>query len=108
MPLPDSLPGHEARYAYMSTFHWMPLLNGYSGYYPPSYLALIGNLRHFPDEHAVTLLRGRGTRYVVVHTSLYPPDRSAEILTQVLSSPQLAQLGSFHDGVGAAVVFGLR
>jgi hypothetical protein len=108
MPLPDSLPGHEARYAYMSTFHWMPLLNGYSGYYPPSYLGLIGNLRHFPDENAVTLLRGRGTRYVVVHTSLYPPERSAEVLTQAISSPQLAQLGRFDDGAGSAVVFLLR
>jgi len=108
MPLPDSLPGQEARYAYMSTFHWMPLLNGYSGYYPQSYLGLIGNLRHFPDENAVTLLRGRGTRYVVVHTSPYPPERSAEVLTQSISSPQLVQLGRFDDGAGSAVVFLLR
>ena len=37
MPAPDTLPGIEPRYAYMSTFHWMPIVNGYSGYYPPSY-----------------------------------------------------------------------
>jgi len=48
MPVPEALPGDEARYAYMSTFHWMPGVNGYSGYYPPSYLTRIDRLREFP------------------------------------------------------------
>ena len=34
IPEPITLPGNEPRYAYMSTFHFMPLLNGYSGYFP--------------------------------------------------------------------------
>jgi len=108
MPLPDSLPGHEARYAYMSTFHWMPLLNGYSGYYPASYLAMIAALRHFPDERAMTILRDRGTRYVVVHTSLYTADRAGELLNGAVATPALSQLGHFGDGEGTAVVFLLR
>lgn len=108
MPEPDTLPGHEARYAYMSTFHWMPLLNGYSGYYPPSYLALIGELRTFPHEHAVSLLRSRVTRYVIVHTSLYAPDRAEEVLSGAAANPSLSQLGRFADGEGDAVVFLLR
>jgi hypothetical protein len=108
MPLPDSLPGHEPRYAYMSTFHWMPLLNGYSGYYPPSYLSVLGQLRHFPDEHALAVLRRRNIRYVIVHTSLYAPDRAGELLTRAAGSGSLTQLGHFHDGQGDAVVFALR
>ena len=39
MPRIELLPAHDARYAYMSIFHWKRLVNGYSGYYPPSYLA---------------------------------------------------------------------
>jgi hypothetical protein len=108
MPLPDTLPGAEARYAYMSTFHWMPLLNGYSGYYPPSYLGLIAALRHFPDENSVRILRDRGARYVIVHTSLYSSDRAGEVLNAAITLPSLSQLGHFSDGEGTAVVFVLR
>ena len=108
MPLPDTLPGHEPRYAYMSTFHWMPLLNGYSGYYPPSYLAMLTGLRHFPDDRALALLRQRGARYVIVHTSLYSPDRAGEIVSQAMATPALAQLGHFSDGEGDGIVFLLR
>ena len=108
MPLPDTLPGHEPRYAYMSTFHWMPLLNGYSGYYPPSYLAMLTGLRHFPDDGALALLRQRGARYVIVHASLYSPDRAGAIVSQAMASPALAQLGHFSDGEGDGIVFVLR
>ena len=31
LPRPDSLPFHDARYLYTSTFHWKTLVNGYSG-----------------------------------------------------------------------------
>jgi hypothetical protein len=108
MPLPDTLPGEEARYAYMSTFHWMPLLNGYSGYYPPSYLTLISDLHGFPDEKSIAVLRGRGARYVILHTALYPPDRSGDLLSHAAVNSSLIQLGQFADGQGAAVVFLVR
>lgn len=108
MPVPDALPGEEPRYAYMSTFHWMPLLNGYSGYYPQSYIALIDNVRDFPGGSSITLLRRAGARYVVVHTSLYPPDRAGAILTQAVGEAALIQLGHFNDGQGTAVVFAIH
>jgi hypothetical protein len=107
-PLPDTLPGDEPRYIFMSTFHWMPLLNGYSGYYPRSYLTLLTDLRHFPDERATTVLRQRGAQYVIVHSALYPPDRAGEVLTRALGDPAFTQLGHFDDGRGTAVVFALR
>ena len=34
MPVPEVLPGPDARYADHSIFHWHPLLNGYSGFFP--------------------------------------------------------------------------
>ena len=108
MPLPDTLPGHEPRYAYMSTFHWMPLLNGYSGYYPSSYLGMLTAVRHFPDERSIGILRGRGARYVIVHTALYSPDRAGTVLSAAVASPSLSELGHFHDGQGDAVVFLVR
>ncbi len=54
MPVPEALPGDEARYAYMSTFHWMPAVNGYSGYYPP--------VLHRADRQAPRISRRRFDR----------------------------------------------
>ena len=48
--VPTALPGDDAEYAYMSTFHWFPLVNGYSGMYPPSYLARLERLATFPTR----------------------------------------------------------
>jgi hypothetical protein len=108
MPRPDTLPGNEPRYAYMSTFHWMPLLNGYSGYYPRPYLTLLNDLRHFPRGTTLRVLRDRGVRYIVVHTALYAPDDSGQVLWEAAMSPLLVELGHFDDGLGTAVVFLLR
>ena len=109
VPLPESLPGDEARYSYMSTFHWMPLANGYSGFYPPSYLARLAALRHFPDDASIAQLRRDGVRYIVVHPASYGPDVAAEqILSDMSGSTTFRQLGNFMDGRAEAVVFALR
>lgn len=58
----------EARRMYLSTYHWHPLLNGYSGYTPPSYKAVSALVRALPDPRARELLaRVTGLRYVLVH-----------------------------------------
>jgi hypothetical protein len=108
MPVPEALPGDEARYAYMSTFHWMPVVNGYSGYYPPSYLTRIARLREFPDAASPERLRRDGVRYVIVHASSYAPDRAREVLTALSTDLSFIQLGHFHDGRGDAFVFKVR
>jgi hypothetical protein len=58
----------ESAYMFHSTFHWRPLLNGYSGYYPPSYDPVIALADALPDAHALEILvRATGLRYVIVH-----------------------------------------
>jgi hypothetical protein len=108
MPRANTLPGHEAWYAYMSTFHWMPTVNGYSGYYPPSYLSRIETVRGMPDAAALERLARDQVRYVIIHTALYPPDVAGTLLTAVSADPHLVQLGHFYDGQGDAPVFRLR
>jgi hypothetical protein len=107
MPTTSSLPGPDAVYAYMSTFHWKPLLNGYSGYYPRSYLRRLDALERFPDARAIGRLRNEGVAYVVVHAGGYSPPDFQQIL-QVLTESGLAHLGQFDDGAGRAAVFGMR
>jgi hypothetical protein len=108
-PVPhlELLPAHDARYAYMSIFHWKRMVNGYSGYYPPSYLARMHRLRTFPDSGSLDQLRADRVRYVVVHEGSYiHPGRSAEILTQ-LTLHGLRPMARLHDGWAAATVFEL-
>jgi hypothetical protein len=107
-PDPESLPGLEPRYAYMSTFHWMPTLNGYSGYYPSSYISRLGALDSFPSERAVETLRRAGVRYVIVHPDFYDAERRDRVLSDVATSPHFAELGRFDDGLGMATVFRVR
>ena len=57
----------EPTYMYFSTFHWNALVNGYSGFSPPSYVELHDSLERFPDEPAIALLRRRGVTHVIVH-----------------------------------------
>jgi hypothetical protein len=61
----------DATYMYYSTTHWRPLLNGYSGFVPPSYLELLDRLRGFPDAASIAYLRQRRVRYLLVHEIFY-------------------------------------
>ena len=54
-------------YMLMSTFHWQPILNGYSDHFPPDYYTSRPVLDQFPSQAAVDLMREKGVRWVVVH-----------------------------------------
>ncbi|MBI3079640.1 MAG: hypothetical protein HYY85_22040 [Deltaproteobacteria bacterium] len=57
----------DMEYVYFSTFHWKDLLNGYSGYAPPSYLMAQTLLGSFPSSAALGFLEELGVRYVIIH-----------------------------------------
>src|SRR5262249_989613 len=40
-------PTRESRYMYEGTVHWLPMVNGYSGFFPPSYLELLAVMSKF-------------------------------------------------------------
>ncbi len=108
MPRLEALPGPDPRYTYMSTFHWKPIVNGYSGYYPPTYVHRLREVQGFPDEDSLYALRRSGVKYVVYHL---PDEESAKTIKLMLAleaRPDLAMLGRFNDTVGTAVVYELR
>ena len=45
----------------------MPIVNGYSGFYPASYLGRLEDLAAFPDERSIQSAARDGVRYLVVH-----------------------------------------
>jgi hypothetical protein len=70
----------DPTYLYYSTFHWQSLVNGYSGFFPPSYVRLMDAMQTFPDDRALEALRSRGTRYLVVHGERLYGDRYETVI----------------------------
>jgi hypothetical protein len=62
----DNLP-----FMYFSIWHGATLVNGYSGFLPPSYAALAVGLEGFPDDPALKLLRERGVTHVTINCAFY-------------------------------------
>ena len=108
MPSSTNLPGRDAVYSYMSTFHWKPLLNGYSGFYPRFYLERLDRLEKFPDSRAIESLRDENVTYVVVHADTYSSAEFESIVGALTDYYRLRPLGSFNNGTGQAAVFSMR
>jgi hypothetical protein len=70
---------HESIYMVYSTHHWRPLINGYSGIEPLSYVRIRSLMWTFPAEPFLDLLRQAGTHYVVVHRKGYGPFQWARL-----------------------------
>jgi Dolichyl-phosphate-mannose-protein mannosyltransferase len=57
----------DPEYLYYSTFHWQYLVNGYSGFFPPSYRKIVNAVREFPDQKSMDVIGSHGVRYIVIH-----------------------------------------
>jgi hypothetical protein len=108
MPQPEGVPAHEPRFAYMSTFHHMPLINGYSGYYPESYVNRLDRLRGMPDDAALQALVADNVRYVIIHKGLYRPGTAEEVYWALKRHSRFREVGHFDDGLSGADVFAAR
>jgi hypothetical protein len=104
----EPLPGADPEYAYLSTFHWQPMVNGYSGFYPQSYLDRRHALSSFPDDVALMRLRQDNVRYAVVHLREFTTEEGLEVLETLRERYGLPELGRLFDGRGEAAVFRLR
>lgn len=63
---PDRL-FRNAPYLLESTANWRPMLNGYSGFVPDSYVEHARDLAGFPDARALDALRAAGVTHIFVH-----------------------------------------
>ncbi len=57
----------NAEYVLNSTAHWQPLMNGYSGYTPASYVDYANVFWYFPRDHAIDAMKRAGVTHVMVH-----------------------------------------
>jgi hypothetical protein len=64
----------ESRYVLASTLHWRGLVNGLSGYVPPSYLLLQQIAQDLPDPRALARLHAlTDVRFLVLHVDALSP-----------------------------------
>jgi hypothetical protein len=84
-----SRPANDPTYLYYSTFHWQTLINGYSGFFPPSYVRLLRSIQFFPDETSMNAIKARGVRYLVIHGEFLYGDRYATLIPQLDRRPDL-------------------
>ena len=57
----------NAEYVVNSTAHWRPLMNGYSGYTPPTYVEAAAVMSQFPEPQAFAPMIATGVTHVTVH-----------------------------------------
>jgi hypothetical protein len=80
----------DPTYMYYSTFHWQNLVNGYSGFFPPSYIRLLNAMVNFPDEVSIGAIKGRGARYLLVHGERLFGARYEQVIEQISRRRDLA------------------
>jgi hypothetical protein len=90
-------------YVYWSTVHWHGVVDGYSGFAPPSYAELARTLSRFPDGRSHDALMARHVRYVIVHFDLYRPWNAPLNVARVNRTPWLHEVQRFPNVVVLAV-----
>ena len=78
-----ALVSSDPAYMYYSAFHWQYLVNGYSGFFPPSYNRLVQAIDNFPDEPSIDVIKSHGVRYVVIHGEYLKGNRYATLIPQL-------------------------
>jgi hypothetical protein len=98
----------EGKPLYHSVFHWQKLVNGTSGFFPPSYLELLDHMRSFPDVESIRYLRVRGVRFIVVRQSMFEPTTFAHLADALDERSELWLAGRFPEPVGESRVYEVR
>jgi hypothetical protein len=98
LPLPRReamWPNHESRFMFDGIVHWLPMVNGYSGFFPRSYLELVQIMRTFPDERSMAYLRTRGVSYLLLRENFYDPVQWKDLCERVDSARGVKLLAGF-------------
>ncbi len=84
----------NAPYMLNSTRYWHPMLNGYSGFFPMSYVRAAQALQNFPDYDALAALHDRGVTHVVVHKGAFVDRQGMAAFEAIRSIEALRLLAS--------------
>jgi hypothetical protein len=82
----------NAEYVLNSTAHWRPLMNGYSGYTPATYVEYAASFRYFPRDPAIEEMRRAGVTHVMVHPNRFGHEAAA-VLNELERRPEFELMG---------------
>ncbi len=90
----------EIRYVYYAAAHGKPILNGYSGAFPPAYLRRFAALRRFgtDGDAAWRALIDAGATHVVVHVPAFANPNEPRMLSAWLEDRGARLVESFPEG----------
>jgi len=94
----------DVRYMYRSTLHWRPMLNGYSGHYPESYVKLLYTMRDFPYTPALVDLRRRGATVLILHDVEGSRPSYVQAVERLVRDPSIQVIAEDMDA-GRRVIF---
>lgn len=77
-------------YMYEGIRHRQRMLNGYSGYAPASYYAMVEAMEGFPDDRSLALLRARDVDLVVLRGEEYPVEAWEPLIARARARSDLS------------------
>jgi hypothetical protein len=78
----------NAEYVVNSTAHWRPLMNGYSGYTPATYVDAASLMWYFPDARAFPPMKANGVTHIMVHPRRWGQE-SSKVIESIANQPDL-------------------
>jgi len=94
-------------YMYFSMWHWTPMVNGYSGFIPASYEALLANTATFPEDGALDYLARIGVTHIGLHCRLWEIEVCASTMERLDSNRRLRMLARATWYGAPATLYGL-
>ena len=98
-PTPDSLWKYETTYQFLSIYHWQPLVNGYSGYAPRSYVRMLEAVDDFPSETALNFLSAQHVGVILLHERFMSLEDFARLVTACEDANWFSEVRLFDDPV---------
>ncbi len=96
LPIVQDVGSTESPRLYYSTQHWKRMINGYGGFYPPTYAHFLFFDREFPSEPFDWIV-GLGVRYVVLHRGEYSPEERRRIDQDLIGFEGLQLVADFDN-----------
>jgi hypothetical protein len=88
----------NAEYVLNSTEHWRPLMNGYSGYTPASYVKYADAFWYFPRDYAIDAIRRAGVTHVMVHPERFG-NEAPDVIRQLDARQDFELVGTGAHGL---------
>jgi hypothetical protein len=99
---------YDGLYMFNSTYHWQPLVNGYSGFFPRSFMELAHEMTNFPDDRSIAFLKNRGVDIIIVHGPLLGTARYGAITEALIQHPDIEATVQFDEPGGTDMAFRIR